>query len=139
MTQAKRLFLIVAICGLMCVAFGATSNAHAAHKCPNRYFKKIKAVGVGDTEANAKQAYLDDVSKQSDKVKGDCNDCECEEEGEKCTYKYTYLKKPKCVPKAPGFKCTGFIRPGCFCMEADEDFLATSSAETPPAESGKEK
>lgn len=137
MTHAKRLFLVVAIFMFSVAAVCIARDAYAGHKCPNRYFKKIKATGVGDSEDNAKKAYMEDVGKQADKVKGDCTDCECEEEGEKCTFKYTYLKKPKCTPKAPGFKCVGFIRPGCFCMDPDEDFLTTSDAK--PSGSGEKK
>jgi hypothetical protein len=112
------------------LALGAATSgeAWAGHKCPNRFFKKIKpVVGVGDSEANAQAAYKQAVVKESDKVKDDCKDCECEDEGEKCTFKYTYKTKPKCKQGAAGWDCKGWVRPGCFCMEEDEDFIAVMS------------
>ncbi len=128
MAKLERIFLMAMVLIVAVAASTVARNAYAGHKCPDRFFKKVKASGVGDTEANAQQAYKDDVAKQADKAKSDCTGCECDEEGEQCTFKYTYLKKPKCKASGPGFKCAGWIRPGCFCMDPDEDFLAVSPA-----------
>jgi len=127
MAPTRRLLLIIGIVMLAAAGIMANSKAYAGHKCPNRYFKKVPAEGVGDSEANATTAYQDDCKKKADKAKDDCKDCECEETGETCTFKYTYKTKPNCKENPPGaWKCKGWIRPGCFCMDKDEDFLTIS-------------
>ena len=123
MIQSKRSILLTVMLAALVAAGVITHNAHAGAKCPNRYFKKVKASGVGDSEANATQAYKDDVKREADKAKGDCDNQECEETGETCTFRYTYKTKPKCKAEGPGFKCSGWMRPGCFCMEQDEDSM----------------
>jgi len=106
------------------IAAAATTQsvAHAGAKCPNRFFKKVTVKGVGDTQANAQTAYDNDLAKKIAAAKPDCEKLECEEsDSEACTFLHTQVKKPKCTPQGPGFKCVGWIRPGCFCQEPDEE------------------
>ncbi|MDB5107476.1 MAG: hypothetical protein JWM69_417 [Candidatus Binatus sp.] len=49
---------------------------------------------------------------------------------------HTESKKPKCMAKGSGFKCVGWIRPGCFCFEPDEDVKGSGA---PGAAGGGEK
>jgi hypothetical protein len=116
-----KLVLAVAAAAMFAIAT-AGSPAYAGHKCPDRYFKKQKLVGVGDKEDSAKTAYTDGIPGKAKEFESDCDKCECEEEGEKCTYRYKYKKTPDCKPnkKKPIFECTGWVRPGCFCEDPDE-------------------
>ena len=101
----------------------AGSPAYAGHKCPDRYFKKQKLVGLGEKEDAAKTAYTDGVPGKAKESESDCDKCECEDDGEKCTFRYKYKKTPECKPskKKPGIiECVGWVRPGCFCEDPDE-------------------
>jgi len=124
---------------LMSIATSA-SQAHAGAKCPNRYFKKVEAKSIGETMKKAEDGYPDALAAAVNKTKNDCDNCECEEEGETCTYQHTELKKPKCFQKAGmanDFRCVGWIRPGCFCMAKDEAFITAAPAPPPGEASGK--
>ena len=101
---------------------GVASIAQAGAKCPDRFFKKVQVKGVGDTQANAQTAYDDNLAKKIANAKPDCNNCECEDsKTETCTFLHTQSKKADCSAQGPGFKCVGWMRPGCFCMESDEE------------------
>lgn len=122
--SARGLTRIVASILLLLSIVIATSIAHAGAKCPNRYFKKEEAKSIGETEQKARDGYPDAVAGAINKHKNDCDNCECEEDAtEVCTFQHTELKKPKCHPKAGkenDWRCIGWIRPGCFCMDKDE-------------------
>jgi len=114
----RTIIVLLAIAG----ALASSSIAHAAAKCPNRFFKKVQVKGVGDSEANAQAAYNIDLAKKIANAKPDCEKLECEEsDSESCTFLHTEIKKAKCTPQGPGFKCVGWIRPGCFCLDPDEE------------------
>ncbi len=115
----RTIALALAIAG---AAATTASIAHAGAKCPNRFFKKVQVKGVGDSEANAQTAYDNDLAKKIAAAKPDCDKLECEDsDTEACTFLHTQSKKAKCTPQGPGFKCVGWIRPGCFCQEPDEE------------------
>jgi hypothetical protein len=134
-TQARISIAVRAITFVMlvvlAVATGATA-ADAAHKCPNRFFKKVRVKGIGDSQANATKAYDNDLAAKIAAAQQDCTDCECEDEGETCTFMHTQSKQPRCAQQGPGWKCVGFIRPGCFCLGADEELVTA----TPPEHHG---
>jgi hypothetical protein len=123
MKTSTRFALRTIALALAIAGSAATSSiAHAGAKCPNRFFKKVQVKGIGDTEANAKTAYDDDLAKKIAAAKPDCDKLECEDsDSESCTFLHTQVKKPKCTPQGPGFKCVGWIRPGCFCQDPDEE------------------
>jgi len=82
----------------------------------------VQVKGIGDTAVNAQTAYDNDLAKKIAAAKPDCDKLECEESGdETCTFMHTQSKKAKCTPQGPGFKCVGSIRPGCFCLDPDEE------------------
>ncbi|HYL57805.1 MAG TPA: hypothetical protein VEU51_02965 [Candidatus Acidoferrales bacterium] len=131
----SRLLMAVAL-AIAAIAVTA-SISQSASKCPNRFFKKIQIKGVGDTEANATTAYNNDLTAKINAAKPDCNNQECEDSTtETCTFKYATSKKPDCKPKQVGWKCTGNFRPGCFCLDADEDFVAATPAPAPAPKGG---
>lgn len=114
LASAALAILAVAITG---------SPAHAGHKCPDRYFKKQKLTGVDpQKEDAAKKAYTDGIPGKAKEFESDCDKCECEDDGEKCTYRYKYKKNPDCKPnkKKNIIECVGWVRPGCFCEDPDE-------------------
>jgi hypothetical protein len=114
----RTLALVLAIAGLA----SSASIAHSAAKCPNRFFKRVRIKGVVDTLPNAQTAYDNDLAAKIANAKPDCDKLECEETGtETCTFLHTQSKKPDCQQQGPGFKCVGFMRPGCFCLEPDEE------------------
>ena len=78
---------------------GATASiAHAAAKCPNRFFKRVK--GFGDTQANAQTAYDNDLAAKIAAAKPDCDNLDCEDsKTETCTFLHTQSKKADCKPK----------------------------------------
>jgi hypothetical protein len=129
------------VVALAIAAIAATASiAQAGAKCPNRFFKKIPVKGVGDTQANATTAYNNDLAAKIAAAKPDCNNNECEDSTtETCTFKYTTTKTPNCKAKEVGWKCTGSLRPGCFCLDADEDFVAASPAPAPKAGDSEKK
>ena len=117
-----RLVLASAAVAMFAIA-SIGSNAHAGPMCPNRYFKKQKLVGVDpEKEDSAKKAYTDAVPAKAKEFESNCDKCECEDEGEKCTYRYKYKKTPDCrTNKKKGvIECVGWVRPGCFCEDPDE-------------------
>jgi hypothetical protein len=116
-----RLRLTLQTVALVLAIAGLAASASAA-KCPNRFFKRVRIKGVGDTRANAQTAYDNDLAAKIAKAKPDCEKLECEEsDTEACTFLHTESKKPDCQPQGPGFKCVGSMRPGCFCLEPDEE------------------
>jgi hypothetical protein len=122
--KASTRFTIRTVALVLAITAAATtaSVAHAGAKCPNRFFKKVQVKGVGDTQPNAEAAYAIDLAKKIAAAKPDCGKLECEEsDSETCTFLHTQVKKPKCTPQGPGLKCVGWIRPGCFCQDADEE------------------
>jgi len=131
----------IAALALMLLSIAMTpSDAHAGAKCPNRYFKKVEAKSIGETQKEAETAYPDALAVAANKSKNDCDNCECEEEGETCTYQHTELKKPKCHKKAEkDFRCVGWVRPGCFCMAKDEAIITEAPAPQPAGGSGKKE
>jgi hypothetical protein len=120
--------ITILVLAALAAGIGA-SPAHAGHKCPNRFFKKVRVKGIGDSQANATTAYNNDLAAKIAVAQRDCTDCECEDEGETCTFMHTQSKAPKCVPQGPGWKCTGFIRPGCFCLGSDEELVTAAPPE----------
>src|SRR5258708_652318 len=123
MKAATRLTIRTIAFVLASVAAASTvSTAHAAAKCPNRFFKRVQIRGVGDTQPNAQTAYDNDMAAQIAKAKPDCDKLECEDSAtEACTFLHTESKKADCKPKPGGFKCVGWMRPGCFCQDPDEE------------------
>jgi hypothetical protein len=123
-TTASWAKLALASAAVAILAIATTgSQAQAGHKCPDRYFKKQKLTGVDPKDEDAaKKAYTDGVPGKAKEFESDCDNCECEEKGEKCTYRYKYKKKPDCEPnkKKNIIECVGWVRPGCFCEEKDE-------------------
>jgi hypothetical protein len=122
--KASTRFVLRMIVLALAVAGAATtaSTTHAAGKCPNRFFKKVQIKGVGDTQPNAQTAYDNDMAAKIAAAKPDCNNLECEDsDTEACTFLHTEKKKADCKPKPGGFKCTGWMRPGCFCQDPDEE------------------
>jgi|SRR5215472_53666 len=122
--KASTRFAIRTVALVLAITAAATTGsvACAGAKCPNRFFKKVQVKGVGDTQANAEAAYAIDLAKKIAAAKPDCDKLECEEsDSETCTFLHTQVKKPKCTPQGPGFKCVGWIRPGCFCQDPDEE------------------
>lgn len=114
----RMIVLALAVAGSITTA----SIAHAAAKCPNRFFKKQQIRGVGDTQPNAQAAYDNDMVAKIAAAKPDCDKLECEDSAtEACTFLHTESKKADCKPKPGGFKCTGWMRPGCFCQDPDEE------------------
>src|SRR5260370_41720731 len=100
----KRSFAVVArivasMLMLLSIAVVA-SPVRAGAKCPNRFFKKVEAKSIGETMKKAEDGYPDALAAAVNKTKNDCDNCECEEEGETCTYQHTELKKPTCHQKA---------------------------------------
>jgi hypothetical protein len=78
-----------------------------------------------------------DLAKKIAAAQPDCANSECEESTtEVCSFMHTESKKPKCMAKGPGFKCVGWIRPGCFCFEPDVDVKGSGA---PGAAGGGEK
>jgi hypothetical protein len=136
MTASTRFTILTIVLALALAGAGATaSTAHAGAKCPNRFFNRVKIKGVGDTQANAQTAYDNDLAAKIAAAKPDCNNLACEDSTtEVCTFVHTQSKKANCTPQGPGFKCTGTMRPGCFCQEPDEEIKAKASA---PAPEGK--
>jgi len=66
MKTSTRFALRTIALALAIAGSAATSSiAHAGAKCPNRFFKKVQVKGIGDTEANAKTAYDDDLAKKN--------------------------------------------------------------------------
>jgi hypothetical protein len=129
-TPRRLLLVALAIAAIA----GTASIAQAGAKCPGRFFKKIQIKGVGDSEANATTAYNNDLAAKVAAAKPDCDKQECEDSTtETCTFKYTTSKKPTCKPKEVGWKCVGSFRPGCFCLDADEDFVTAAPAPAPKA------
>ena len=53
--------LPLAILMMLGVIGAASSYAHAGAKCPDRYFKRKRLVGVGETQKEAEKAYKDGV------------------------------------------------------------------------------
>ncbi len=123
MTASTRFrFRTAALALAILITATSASVAHAGAKCPNRFFKKVQVKGIGDSQANAETAYDNDLAKKIAAAKPDCDKLDCEEsESETCTFLHTQVKKPKCTPQGPGFKCVGWMRPGCFCQEPDEE------------------
>jgi hypothetical protein len=122
--KASTRFTVRTIALVLAIVAAAStvSSTHAAAKCPNRFFKKVQVKRVGDTQANAQTAYDNDLAKKIAAAKPDCDKLECEEsDSESCTFLHTQVKKAKCTPQGPGFKCVGWIRPGCFCQDPDEE------------------
>jgi hypothetical protein len=114
----RMIVLALALVGAATTA----SITHAAAKCPNRFFKKQQIRGVGDTQPNAQKAYDNDMAAQIAAAKPDCDKLECEDSAtEACTFLHTESKKADCKPKPGGFKCTGWMRPGCFCQDPNEE------------------
>jgi hypothetical protein len=114
----RMVVLALAVAGAATTA----SITHAAAKCPNRFFKKVQIKGVGDTQPNAQTAYDNDMAAKIAAAKPDCDKLECEDsDTEACTFLHTEKKKADCKPKPGGFKCTGWMRPGCFCQDPDEE------------------
>src|SRR5262249_23662584 len=128
LAYANRAFALVLAAAAL---FLNASTVWAGPKCPNRYFRKVEAKSIGETMQKAKDGYPDALAAAVNKTKNDCDNCECEEEDETCTYQHTELKKPKCFQKAGqpnDFRCVGWIRPGCFCMNKDEALITASPA-----------
>jgi hypothetical protein len=123
MTASTRsTFRTIALALAIVGAATTASIAHAGAKCPDRFFKRVEIKGFGDTAANAQLAYDDDLAKKIAAAKPDCDNCECENsKTETCTFLHTQSKKAACGPKGAGFKCSGWMRPGCFCEESDEE------------------
>jgi hypothetical protein len=120
--STRSTFRTIAMTLAIIGAMASASIAHAGAKCPDRFFKKVQVKGVGDTQPNAQTAYDDNLAKKIAKAKPDCDNCECEEsKTEVCTFTHTQSKKADCTAQGPGFKCVGWMRPGCFCMEPDEE------------------
>ena len=122
--KASTSFTFRTIATAIAILLTATtaSVAHAGAKCPDRFFKKVQIRGVGDTQANAQTAYDNDMAAKIAAAKPDCDKLECEEsKTEACTFLHTESKKADCKPKPGGFKCVGWMRPGCFCQEPDEE------------------
>jgi hypothetical protein len=108
--------------GAILLALMVASTSYAAAKCPNRFFKKVSVKGFGDTQPNAQTAYDNDMAKKIAAAKPDCDKLECEDsDTEACTFLHTEKKKAVCTQQAAGWKCTGWMRPGCFCQEPDEE------------------
>jgi len=127
--------LTIALVLTLAGAVATASIAHAAAKCPNRFFKRVEIKGFGDTQANAQTAYDNDLAAKIAAAQPDCNNLECEEsKTETCTFLHTQSKKADCKPKGAGFRCLGWMRPGCFCQEPDEEIKSKASA---PAPEGK--
>ena len=120
-TSWTRLMLVPVVAAMIAIA-SIGSYAHAGHKCPDRYFKKQKLVGVDEKEDGAKKAYTDGIPGKAKEFESDCDKCDCEDDGEKCTYRYKYKKTPTCKPnkKTGVIECVGWVRPGCFCEDPDE-------------------
>ncbi len=122
-TAAARTKLMLMSAALVMLAITIGGSAQAGHKCPDRYFKRQKLVGVDpEKEDTAKKAYTDGVPGKAKEFESDCDKCECEDDGEKCTYRYKYKKTPDCKPnkKKGVIECVGWVRPGCFCEDPDE-------------------
>jgi hypothetical protein len=108
--------------GAIVLALTIASTSHAATKCPNRFFKKVPVKGFGDSQANAQTAYDNDMAKKIAAAKPDCDKLECEDsDAEACTFLHTEKKKAVCAQQVAGWKCTGWMRPGCFCQDSDEE------------------
>jgi hypothetical protein len=108
--------------GAVMLALTIASTSYAAAKCPNRFFKKVPVKGFGDTQPNAQTAYDNDMAKKIAAAKPDCDKLECEDsDTEACTFLATEKKKAACTQQGAGWKCTGWMRPGCFCQEPDEE------------------
>lgn len=120
-TSLVKVMAAAIIAATVGVAFSA-SGAAAAPKCANRYFKKHKVKSTDTAEDKAKAAYTKGIPDEAAKFKSDCDNCECEDEGEVCTFLYTFKKKPSCKQNNEKtlWVCTGWIRPGCFCLDPDE-------------------
>jgi hypothetical protein len=133
--KGSKLFTLRTIALALALAGAAApvSIVHAGAKCPNRFFKRVKIKGIGDTQANAQTAYDNDLAAKIKAAKPDCDNLECESDSktETCTFLHTQSKKADCTPAGPGFKCVGSMRPGCFCLEADEEIKMKADAPTP--------
>jgi hypothetical protein len=135
--KASTLFTFRTIALALAIAGAATtaSIAHAGAKCPNRFFKRVQVKGVGDTQPNAQTAYDNNLAAKIAAAKPDCDNLECEEsKTEKCTFLHTQSKTADCTPQGPGFKCVGWMRPGCFCQEPDEEIKIKVTAPAPSPE-----
>lgn len=108
--------------GAILLSLTIASISYAAAKCPNRFFKKVPVKGFGDSQPNAQTAYDNDMAKKIAAARPDCDKLECEDsDSETCTFLATEKKKAFCTQQGAGWKCTGWMRPGCFCQEPDEE------------------